>query len=50
MDYPNIVFKYIAIGLLIALVIGGIVAWQVYQWHLCREAGLKFWYCVKHIT
>lgn len=33
--------------LIIALIIGSI-AWTWYQWHLCREAGLSFWYCVQH--
>jgi len=35
--------------LILLILIGGTVGWAVYQWHLCREAGMSFWYCVQHI-
>lgn len=34
---------------IILMVVGGLL-WMRYQWRLCREAGLGFWYCIKHIT
>lgn len=39
----------IIVALLIIAIIGGIF-WTKYQWDMCREAGMSFWYCVKHIS
>lgn len=30
----------------IALIIS--VLWMGFQWGLCRDAGLSFWYCFQH--
>jgi predicted negative regulator of RcsB-dependent stress response len=49
----NNIIKVILYTLLIIVVILVIVAsicWTIYQWHLCRDAGLPFWYCVQHIS
>ncbi len=36
------------IVLVLLLFMGG--AWySKFQWDMCREAGLEFWYCVQHI-
>lgn len=34
--------------IMLILIIGGI-AWTIFQWNLCRDAGLDFWYCIQHI-
>ncbi len=36
-------------GFFILLILLAIGFWFKYQWSLCREAGMAFWYCVQHI-
>lgn len=47
MNKENI-FYIIAITILAIGGIGGIW-YSKFQWDLCREAGLDFWYCIQHI-
>lgn len=35
--------------ILLILVIIGIILWVGWQWNMCRDAGLPFWYCIQHI-
>jgi len=37
-------------GIIILLLIIGGIAWTIWQWKLCRNAGLPFWYCIQHIS
>jgi hypothetical protein len=39
----------LAVTLFGLIVLIFIIWWTVFQWGICREAGLPFWYCVQHI-
>lgn len=47
---PCLVMRTILIILGFVGLLAGAIAWTVWQWNLCRDGGMSFWYCVQHIS
>lgn len=39
----------ILVWIIIIIIFGLMIYWTILQWHLCRNEGLSFLYCVQHI-
>jgi len=42
-------FKLIVLVITTLLIVLAMPIWLVFQWNMCRDAGLSFWYCIQHI-